>query len=108
MSKKVSITLPDHVYKLALRKSKLTHGENNFSGYLRELVCNEFTEDELEMELIKLNEPLWLGITKTSDYNSTCQVCTNAICPGEVICYTNLGFKEDCKNWVHQNCCRKD
>ena len=44
MSKKVSITLPDHVYSLALKTSKLTHGENNFSAYLREIISKEFTE----------------------------------------------------------------
>ncbi|MCB2306858.1 hypothetical protein LGL08_12505 [Clostridium estertheticum] len=108
MSKKVSITLPDHVYSLALKKSRLTHGENNFSAYLRELISKEFTADDLKTELIKLNEPLWLGITKTSDYSSTCMVCNNPISPGDTICYTNLGFQEVYKNWVHKNCCRKE
>jgi len=108
MSRKVSISLPEHVYRLALKRSKLMQGENNFSAYLRGLVCKEFTEDELENELIKLNEPLWLGITKTADYTSTCLVCTNSISPGDAICYTNLGYVEDYKNWVHKNCCRKE
>ncbi|MBZ9686994.1 hypothetical protein G9F72_011730 [Clostridium estertheticum] len=102
MIRKISISMPEHVYRLALRKSKLTHGDNNFSGYLRELVCKGFTEDELQKELIELNKPLWLGKTKIADYNSTCQVCSNPIAPGEVICYTEL------ESWVHKNCCRKE
>jgi len=107
MNRKISISLPEHVYRLALKKSKLNHGDNNFSGYLRELICNEFTEDELEKELIKISKPLWAGVTQIAEYKSTCQVCTNPICVGEIICYTDLGFQEDYKNWVHKNCCRK-
>ena len=96
------------LFRSALKKSKLTHGENNFSAFLRELIIKEFTESELKTELIKLNEPLWLGITKTASYNATCEVCSNPILPGDVICYTNLGFQEVYKNWVHKNCCRKE
>jgi hypothetical protein len=107
-SRKISISLPEHVYRLALRKSKLTHGENNFSSYLRELICNEFTEDQLEREIIKLDKPLWLEITKTAEFNSICQVCISPISIGEVIFYTDLGLPEDYKNWVHKDCCRKD
>jgi hypothetical protein len=108
MSRKISISLPEHVYRLALKKSKLTHGDNNFSGYLRELVCKEFTEDELEKELIQLSKPIWLGTSKTAEFNSTCQVCTNPIYPGEIIFNSDLEFQEDYKNWVHKNCCRKE
>ncbi|GFP76379.1 hypothetical protein [Clostridium fungisolvens] len=108
MNKKISISLPEHVYRLALQKSKFTHGDNNFSGYLRDLICKEFTEDELKNELIELKKPLWMGKTKVADFNSTCQVCTGTISQGEVICYTDLGFQKESDNWVHKSCCRRE
>ena len=108
MSKKVSISLPEHVYRLASRKSKLTHGENNFSGYIRDLVCKEFTEDDLERELKELKKPLYLGPIKEAGFDSICKVCENPIVEGDKISRTDLGFQDDYENWVHKDCCRKD
>lgn len=97
MSKKVSISLPEHVYSLAKKKSKLTHGDN-FSGYIRDLVCRQFTEEELKNEL----KPIWAGREKVAEYETDCRCCTKKILKGSTIYLTNLGY------WVHEECCRKE
>ncbi|GAA0719833.1 hypothetical protein GCM10008905_08370 [Clostridium malenominatum] len=104
MSKKVSISLPDHVYTLAKKKSKFTHGDN-FSGYIRDLICKQFTEEELKNEL----KPLWTGRKQLAKLDTICEYCKRQIIAANTVIYqTDLGFTEEWKNWVHEECCRKE
>lgn len=102
MNKKISISLPKHVYTLAKKKSKFTHGDN-FSNYIRDLVCKQFTEEELRRELFEIGKPLWIGRTKVAGLNTICEYCNQQIIPSVTIIYlTDLG------TWVHKDCCRKE
>lgn len=108
MRKKISISLPEHIFRLAERRSRLTGGTKNFSSYICELIRKEFTETELEKELREVSKPLATGRWKIADFNTTCQYCKKLITKGDRIYETTLGYPDNKKNWVHEDCCRKE
>jgi hypothetical protein len=102
---KVSISLAEHVYRLAQKKSRLVHG-NNFSNYINSLICKDFTEAELERELNEVTKPIFAGKTKEAEFDSTCKHCSGTIKTGTVICLA--GFEDGTQDWVHRDCCRRE
>ncbi|HEY8890541.1 MAG TPA: hypothetical protein VIM70_09830 [Clostridium sp.] len=108
MVNKVTISFPPHVYSLAKKKSKLTHGDN-FSAYINYLVYSQFTEEELKNEINENKKPLWTGRTKLAEINSICKYCNEPIILGETVIYlSDLDSVNDFSKWVHKDCCRKD
>lgn len=108
MNKKVSISLPMHVYTLAKKKSELTHGEN-FSGYIRDIICKQFTDEELRCERVEIKKPLWTGRTKLAAVSSICKYCNEPIILGKTVIYlSDLESVDDFSKWVHKDCCRKE
>lgn len=107
MSISITISLQEHVYRLALRRAKLVYG-NNFSSYINTLICKDFKEEELIKELNELRKPLWTGKKKIAEMQTTCQVCGLKNNIDQLIYETNLICEKDYQKWVHENCCRKE
>ncbi len=104
MTRKVTISLSDHVYSLASKKADVLMA-GNFSSYINSLICKDFSREELEQETWELQKPVAAGRTIVAKETSPCEVCYKAINIGEVICSVEL--KDGKGHWVHASCCRK-
>ncbi|MGM9974403.1 MAG: hypothetical protein ACI33K_10240 [Clostridiaceae bacterium] len=104
MTRKVTISLADHVYSLASKKADILMS-GNFSSYINSLICKDFTREELEKEAWEIQKPEAVGRTIVAKENSPCEVCYKAINIGEVICSVELNDGKI--HWVHASCCRK-
>lgn len=104
---KVSVSLPPHIYNLAKKKSELTHGDN-FSGYIRDLLCKQFTEEELRSEYDESRKPLATGPNMEAERDTICEICHKHIIPNATICLTDIAFPDGNRKWVHEGCCRKE
>ena len=104
VNRKITISLPEHVYQLGLKQSKIITG-SNFSSYINSLVCGEFSKEELEKEYTELSKPIYSGNIKKAGKITLCEFCRCIINPEDIICRAR--FENNQELWVHQSCCRK-
>lgn len=100
---KVSISLPEHIYRLAVRTAEL-HG-NNFSNYINALISKEFTEEELKIELGEISKPIMTKSLKKAEFETMCRHCKLGINVGDEIYLAR--FDDNSEGWVHTGCCRQ-
>lgn len=105
--KRLTITLDDHIMKIAEEKAKILF-KGNMDNYINWLICSN-NKQEIK-KVIKRREreegekkPIAIPDTlKTAMYNSTCDYCKEPIYQGDEICKA-----EGYANYIHKKCCRK-
>lgn len=105
MSKKRTISLPDHITTIAEKKSKVMFG-GNFSCYLQYLICGD-NKDEVEkaIEEMESKKPVKTSDVRKAEYSSKCPYCGKRIKVGDNIC--NSVFPDKHEQFVHIRCARQ-
>lgn len=105
MSKKKTISLPDHITSIADKKSKVMFG-GNFSSYLQYLICNDNMDEVKRFVEEKENKkPMKKSDARKAEFTSKCPYCGKKIKVGDNIC--NSIFPDNHEQFVHLKCARE-
>jgi hypothetical protein len=100
---KKTITLPNHVLKVAEQEADKNYG-GSVSLYLQALISKDKAEEvESEFQKEQLRRPKRISEITLAKFKNVCPVCNRKIYKKDKIC--NALFEDGHSQYVHKGCC---